>query len=143
MMFKTHLAVSLLIAIWLFPAFSYDSVSFLLMFMLGTLFPDIDSTRSFLGHFVKIGWFFRHRGIFHSIFLLLGFSALLYLSTGDIAVAFGLGYLLHMILDMMTKAGIRPFYPFRFRIRGFIRNNGLIENGILVASLIGCMILIL
>jgi len=47
------------------------------------------------------------------------------------------GYISHLIGDAITKEGIMPFYPFSgFRIKGFIRTGGLIEQILFIALMV-------
>jgi membrane-bound metal-dependent hydrolase YbcI (DUF457 family) len=123
MMFATHLAVSLT-AILILPQMQ----NYLAAFMLGALLPDIDSTKSLLGSRLKIfGWLFEHRGLFHSITMLLVLALPLYLVVPQAGLAFAAGYLIHLALDALTREGIMPFYPVGLRVRGFIRTGSIAE----------------
>lgn len=144
-MFRTHLAFSLMIASVVFPYFQIDTGPFLAVFILGTLVPDIDSARSLIGQsFPFIGWIFRHRGLFHSFLTLALLSSALGILLQDIAFAsaFALGYLSHLVLDMLNHQGIRPFYPLMYRIKGPIRTGSVFENGIFVVCIALCLVLL-
>ncbi len=90
----------------------------------GTLFPDIDTTKSLIGKILypiakPIAKRFGHRTITHSIpFATLTFIALKFIENtfqtiNNIAFIFFLAILSHLFFDMMTKAGIPLFYPFK------------------------------
>ena len=93
--------------------------------VVGSLFPDIDSSTSKLGKRVKpvskiISKLFGHRGFFHSlIFIGLLFLLLKHIfDTKNISqysviyIGFCCGCLLHLVCDMMTKGGVPLLYPF-------------------------------
>lgn len=122
MLGRTHL----LFGIFLCTFFTQPLVWFILL--LSSLFPDIDSTTSFLGRKAKfIGKTFEHRGFFHSFFFFIPFSLLLASYSWTYGVAFFLGCGSHLVLDMMTKQGLRLF-PFKKRLRGPIKVGGISEN---------------
>jgi inner membrane protein len=136
MMFWTHLVVSLLVALVTFPLLSIDTPLYLVIFLFAALFPDIDSASSFIGKRVKVvGWLFRHRGVFHSIWIPLAVGILVWSVDHRIAIAFMLGYLTHLAIDMLTYEGVMPFFPFHLRPHGFIRTNSLAEYVLLGCSL--------
>jgi len=146
MMFKTHIVVSLLVALLVFPLFSLNKGIFLLIFLFAALLPDIDTPSSFIGRRVKIiGWIFRHRGLFHSVFMLVALAALVYVLSYNrlYAIVFALGYLTHLIADMFTYEGIMPLYPLRLRIKGFIKTNSLSEKIIFVVCLVAGFVMLI
>jgi len=144
-MFKTHLVVSLLFALILFPFFSLDKGVFLVVFIIGALLPDIDTQTSFIGKKFKIfGWLFLHRGIFHSIWMLILLTGILWAFETNLALAFGLGYFSHLMLDSLNHAGIRPFHPLlKTRIKGYFKTNGIAEKTIFIFSLVLCFVILL
>ena len=148
-MFRTHLAFSLLIALLIITFFNIqDKIYFMIILVLASSFPDIDSDKSKIGRrfpiFSKlINLFFGHRGIFHSIFppLILLFT-FWYFDLFYIGLAIFIGYLTHLIADSITLEGINFLYPFSsFRIKGLIRTGSLIES-LLFFILLGFDILI-
>ncbi len=146
MMFRTHIVLSLLFALFIFPLFSINKGLYLLIFLFAALLPDIDNASSFIGKRVKIiGWVFRHRGIFHSFFMLLVLSSAVYIifnSTGY-AVVFALGYLSHLLADTLTREGVRPLFPLSLRVRGPLRSNSLTEKAIFIICLVLGFVLLL
>jgi inner membrane protein len=138
MMFRTHIVFSLLIALLIFPLFSLNKGIFLIVFLFAALLPDIDSAYSFIGGRVKlIGWVFRHRGLFHSFLMTALLSGIVYFFTNLVfAIVFVLGYISHLVLDMLNHEGIRPLYPFSFRLKGFIRTSSLAEYLLFTTCLI-------
>ena len=128
MLFKTHLAVALLIALILL--FFNVNIMFVVIFVIASLLADIDSPFSKIGKKVKIlNYMFAHRGFFHSLFALLIFSILLSFIDYLLALAFFLGYFLHLLLDSFTRQGIFLFFPFSTkRSKGKVKVGTLLEN---------------
>ncbi len=91
------------------------------------LLPDIDHPKSFLGQRLKwisrpIAKLFGHRGITHSLFAIIVCSILLcseWLLQTSIPVEFFhamiVGYISHVLGDMLTPAGIPLLWPYRRR----------------------------
>lgn len=115
---------------------------FLLMMLGGSILPDIDVSSSkinqwsgFLGK--VIAFFTTHRGIFHSpllfiiFFIILSYFWSTYYAWGLIA-----GYLTHMFGDGITRMGVQPFYPFKFKVRGPVTVGGLNEGIIAILLII-------
>lgn len=127
----------------------FASPLFIAATVIGSLLPDIDHTKSWIGKavFPLAKWLsknYGHRTITHSIFFLLG----VYLMSVFVEKNFREDYsvstillfamLSHLIFDMVTVAGIPLFYPFYknpcvlpanpdMRIRsGNIRQEGII-----------------
>ncbi len=125
MMFLTHIVVGLFIGlVYITKSNPSLPIFALALVLLGTVLPDIDSPRSKAKKRLGIlGIIVKHRGIFHSLLLpfLIGF--VLYDQLGfHYGFAFFLGYVVHLVLDAMTKSGIAFFYPFsKKKIRGSIR----------------------
>jgi inner membrane protein len=140
MRFRTHLVVSLLFALLTFPLFDLNKGVFLLIFLVASIVPDIDASGSLIGRHVPfIGWIFRHRGMFHSAGMAVALSIILYAFTGlAIASVFCLGYLTHLLADMLTPDGVALLFPLRWRVKGFIKTGSVAETMIfLVCMLIG------
>lgn len=110
MLGRTHLVFGLFICLVLVIVFSVN-IPFCLLLLFGSLFPDIDKSSSMLGRrFVPVSWFFRHRGFFHSFYALSLFSVMVYALSGYyLALAFFIGFLSHIFLDLFTKRGISLF----------------------------------
>jgi inner membrane protein len=112
---KTHVAFAALFAL---IALKYVAVShqilFFLLVLFGALLPDIDHPKSTIGKYFKIiGKLFKHRGIFHSLFALPLITLLVYwlFDTTRFTFPLLLGYTSHLIGDMLSKEGIKPFTP--------------------------------
>ncbi len=139
MLFRTHIVFSLVVY---FLISYYVEIPFyvLIFVLLATVFVDIDVKSSKFGnrwYFRPLQWVVRHRGIFHSLF----FAVLISLIIGGINlwVGFGffVGYLSHLFLDCFTRSGVRLFWPLRFKIKGFVRSGGIIEEVVFVLFLLG------
>ncbi len=117
---KTHLNTGILISLLLlfFWGISLETTILSIIFLIGLLFPDIDKMNSITGRKFKIiGFFFKHRGFFHSIYPVLILAYFLNFLNQYIAIFFSLGYMLHLIEDMFTKSGI-DLFMFGFKISG-------------------------
>ena len=145
MMFKTHVVAGALTGLALYSALpdaanvADDMVMAGMTIggaMFGSMFPDIDKPSSKLGRKVKpisyvINFLFGHRGFTHSLPFLVLFTAVawFYLSKNVDAdlffylkyaiVGFDIGFISHLILDIMTKEKIPLFYPFQSKKHGF------------------------
>lgn len=148
MLGRTHLLAGLILAIVLVHFFSHSFIIGLISFFLclfGSLLPDIDEKSSLIGrHFRLVSFFSRHRGFFHSLFALLLFTLPFYFlfQSPLPAISFMIAYFSHLLLDMMTKAGLR-LYPSRMKIRGFIKVGGFLEKIIFLLLLLLFILLLL
>lgn len=134
MIFLTHLALSVFVGLAFFP-------KEIIFCVLGGLLPDIDLATSIIGRKFRIfGWLFAHRGFFHTLYAALLFSLPLFFYSATAALAFFAGYLGHLLLDGLTKKGVRILPPF-FRIKGPLKTSGLGDYAILV--LLMCTIIVL
>lgn len=144
MLFYTHLLAGLFSAL-LFLNYSENKLIFIIVTMFFSVFADIDSSNSKVGKY----WFSKvltafssHRGIFHSLFFVGVFYIVFVSYLPIIALPFLVGYLTHLLLDVLTKRGLRLFYPFKFRLRGFVRVGKFFEVVFFVALLILTTILV-
>jgi len=138
MLLKTHLAISIFFILLLINSVE-SKLFFIIVALLSTYIPDIDSRYSTLGR-KKINrilqWFTKHRGVIHSFTFLLLITLLLTLFFPVLALGFFLGYGLHLFADSFTSEGIRPFYPFKKRVRGPVKTGGRFEIMFLVGFVI-------
>lgn len=96
---------------------------------LGSLLPDIDHPRSYLGSMfpflsVPISKLFGHRGFTHSLMAtsILGIATAYWWVSNPLF--FGgllLGYLSHLLADMTTPSGVPLLYPKKKRYKFFKR----------------------
>ena len=135
-MFYTHLVFSLFIALLSAKLFGIEQLYFIFIIALFGIIPDIDTHKSkvkipILSFILKT--IFKHRGIFHSVFIpILLFFVLSYLGYYIIGLAVLLGYLSHIFLDALTPSGIRLFWPLRFKVKGFIKTNSIMEKALFI-----------
>lgn len=106
--------------------------------VVGSLIPDLDHPKSVIGKRFKpiskgISKAFGHRGITHSPMALVVYSMLMLKLTKTPkeyyellfqygAIGSAVGYLSHLVLDMLTVGGIPLFYPIskkRFKLAKF------------------------
>lgn len=161
MMGRTHLAAG--ICVGGAAAYTLEPDLFIPAIAIGmatSLIPDIDHSSSLLGRYIKpVGWLLKHRGITHTVFFAVLFSAVcffyfipLFGFTDAISlsiVAFA-GVLSHLLLDVLAtkpKYGLPLFYvPFvnkRPKRYGFpitsslIYTNSLLERVVFRTGLLG------
>jgi inner membrane protein len=88
--------------------------------VLGALLPDIDHPKSWVGRRLRplstiLAMFLGHRGITHSLVAVAGCIALLLWQ--DVPFGFAaplvVGYLSHLIADLLTPGGLRLAWPLR------------------------------
>ena len=122
MTYKTHIigGVALAIAIneYLIPIEGIELVYYYGSAIVGSLLPDLDHPKSWISSktvilhypFRKLG----HRKATHSLFAAILLWAVLTLPFGINFVALGslLGYLSHLILDILNPTGVPLLYPF-------------------------------
>jgi len=141
MMGLTHVLVGLIIALIGKGYWTGDNIA-IVMVMLGSLLPDIDSENSLLGRKVKaIARLLEHRGFTHSLAGMLIFVAILQIALAVTGIqtsiaAFMYGYLSHLAIDALTVEGIMPLYPLKVRIQGPIETNSIYEKLIFTMLLI-------
>ena len=143
MLLKTHLLVGLFFALLFLP--TEDKFIFLAIVLISSIIPDIDSRFSKIGKkktFRILQFFVRHRGIVHSFTLLLIVSFIFVFIYPNFILPFFLGYGSHLLIDGLTRQGIRPFYPLRFKIKGVIRTGRRFETLVFVIFLIVDLILV-
>ena len=135
MMYYTHLAFGLLVALLSLDFFEIENnILFILTVLFFSVFPDIDERKSKIGKKNKlisgiINFIFGHRGLVHTIYIPLTSFFIFYNMNKKIGIAILLGYLSHLFLDGLTKAGIMPLYQLiNKRINGFFKTNSLMEK---------------
>lgn len=132
MLFKTHLALGFLGALFFLPDISYKLIFFPVV-IFACLLPDIDSVSSKLGQYRILRpfqWFLTHRGLLHSFTFCIFISILLSLFLPRVAFPFFLGYSIHLLADSVTSDGIRPWWPSKQTHEGRIRTGGTVEAGL-------------
>ena len=135
MMYYTHLAFGFLVSLLAINLFNIDNkILFVFIVLLFSIFPDIDERSSKIGKKYKfasgiINFLFGHRGFFHSIYIPLILYFIFYNVNHEIGIAILAGYFSHLLMDAITRHGIRPLYPIINRkINGFVKTNSLLEK---------------
>jgi len=142
MLFRTHLAFSFLIGLYIIDFLKTNHILFMLILLFFSVFLDIDesSSRIFkkLKPFSYPALLFGHRKIFHTIYFPIAIAGTLFiLNLKLLSFAVLIGYLLHLILDMLTRKGINLFYPLtKKRIKGFVKVGSLIEKIIFIILIV-------
>ena len=138
MLWKTHLSISLAVALIVFPSITHK-ILFIPIVLLANFIPDIDSKESIFGkriYFRPLQWIFSHRGIIHSYTFCTLISLVLALAYPPVALPFFLGYASHLIADSFTLDGIQPFWPIKSKVQGVVRTGSILEKQIFVISVI-------
>jgi inner membrane protein len=73
-----------------------------------------------------------HRGAFHSWLGVLIYSIYLYMFLPIIIGSFVYGYVSHLFLDILTKSGLKVFYPSEFKIKGFLKSDGMFNTILII-----------
>ena len=122
MLFRTHIVFSLAVYFLLnhFLVMPFWVLGFVLF---ATAFVDIDIKNSKFGNhwfFRPLQWLTRHRGVLHSLVACIFLS----LVVGSFSLwggfGFFVGYISHLFLDCLTVLGVRLFWPFGFKVKGFV-----------------------
>ena len=148
MLARTHLVFGFLIALWLKPMITTNNIYIFFAFvLLGTLIPDIDSENSLINSKIPIiprilAIFLKHRGIFHSIYLAILFSGLIwFFISKPYGFALFVGYSSHLMIDGFTRDGVNLLHPLsQLKIEGPIETGKIVEHVILVI-LIGLIVI--
>ncbi len=101
----------------------------ILILILSTLIPDIDSSTSTLGKKTKVfSILFKHRGFFHSLLFFCLIYLLLFFPMKTGYIEFSIGYLSHIFMDFFNYKGVYFFWPLGLKIKGFMKTNSLTEK---------------
>jgi inner membrane protein len=138
MLNRTHFAITLFFVLLLLPLVQFKT-SFIILALVFTLIPDVDTSASFIGKykiFRPVQFFVKHRGFFHSfLFLIIGVLFFLFFYPIG-AFGFFIGYSSHLMADSFTLEGVRLFYPLKKKSTGSIRSGGKSEATVFVVFLI-------
>lgn len=138
MMLKTHLALTVLVAVMFLSRVS-NKFLFIFVILIATIIPDIDTGFSTAGKNIflrPLQFFVKHRGIFHSFSFCIVASFLVAYWLPQAALAFFLGYGFHLFLDSFTSEGIMPFWPWRKVSSGIFKTGGRVETSLFVILLV-------
>jgi inner membrane protein len=144
MLWKTHLAIGLAVALYFSSKVTYPLV-FIPVVLLASIFPDIDSGFSYLGRkriFRPVQMVSYHRGIIHSYTVAIIISVVFAFFYPIFALPFFLGYSLHLFADSFTSDGIRPFWPLKKISKGRISVGGKIDKTIFYTFVLIDLVLI-
>jgi inner membrane protein len=141
MKYQTHILFAFLVAIHLKDYFNAD-IWFVILVFLGSLLPDLDESKSFIGRRVfLVPWLskllFGHRGIYRSLLFgtIVGFLVGLFAGYAH-GVAIFVGYVSHLLLDGLTEEGVVLVWPLKWRLKGWIKVGGLLEKALFIVILL-------
>ncbi len=144
MIFRTHLIIALSFGLFIIR-FVDNKILFMIMLIIGAIFPDIDSEKSYLGKsmmFRPVQFFIKHRGIVHSLFFGSFAAMILALIYPGLGFGFLLGFFLHILADSFTREGVVPLYPIKKRIHGKIITGGVFEETLFIIFFIFSLLLL-
>lgn len=144
MMFKTHAVLGAMGILFFLPYINYK-FTFCIFAFVATLLPDLDSMSSYVGnrwYLRPFQWATKHRGVLHSFTFCLLVSIVFAFIIPVLSFPFFLGYSIHLIADMVTSEGIRPFWPFKDEVEGKILTGGNIEKGIFYGVILADVLLL-
>ncbi|SDL95007.1 inner membrane protein [Bacillus sp. OK048] len=116
-MYKTHLATSIAVGAGLATVISFPfTVWYLGGISLGSLLPDIDEPRSFIGRKSFgladiVNKWYGHRGATHSLFAWSLLTILICFFNSPFTLGLSLGYLFHIAGDYFSRSGVPLFMP--------------------------------
>lgn len=125
MQFRTHISTSLCMGIGVVAITNVEpTLGFLSGVVIGSLMPDLDEPKSYLGRrslgisFI-LNKMFGHRGFTHSLSASFLLFILYFIFSNDFVLGMSFGYLFHIIGDFFSKSGVPLLLPFnrkRFKI---------------------------
>ncbi len=130
MLIRTHVMFAIFLVLIFFQHVS-NRFLFLIMVLVGTVVPDLDTNRSSYGRhliFRPMQFFMKHRGVLHSFTTAALLSLLIAVFFPVASFGFFLGYVGHLIIDSFTPDGIRPFWPLKYGSVGPVRTGGRLEE---------------
>lgn len=117
MMSKTHIAFGLLTGLVITKVtkdYNYNYYEYVPGLILGSTAPDIDTGQSWVSQVIpyvddKLRRFglLKHRGLTHGISGIVAMIILYFLVKNQFMLGFGIGYIGHCLLDMLTDIKIR------------------------------------
>lgn len=138
MLLKTHLMIALFVVILFFQHVN-NKITFIIMVMVATVIPDLDTNLSSWGRhsvFRPIQFFVKHRGVFHSITFALVVSFIISVFYPILSLGFFMGYALHIFCDSFTKEGVQPFWPIKAKSKGVLRSGGKVEETLFLVMIL-------
>ena len=128
MLWRTHLLFGLVCGIFLQKYLGVQNLyAYYGLVLFGSLLPDIDHPKSFLGRRIWpiskiISFFSKHRGILHSLLFGIIICLLMFkFFNPGYGIALFIGFFSHLLSDAFSKEGINFLYPIaKLRLSGFI-----------------------
>ncbi|MGG3874599.1 metal-dependent hydrolase [Brevibacillus laterosporus] len=145
MKYKTHIAFSTLagvcVAKFLDIPFQTDYV---MGVAVGSLLPDIDHPKSYIGKKLSktsrvMSKTLGHRGLTHALPFWLCLFPLGFFMKENVFLGLWIGYLFHIVGDLLTVAGVPLFYPFskaRIKLPLAFKTGSSVEKGVFIACLL-------
>lgn len=150
MLMKTHVIGGVALGLYAAQVLPHDPILLTGAAAFGALLPDIDHAGSTLGRKVPfaaktIRGIFGHRTFTHSIAGIGGAAWLMSLLPIHPAIFSGviIGIISHIVLDAITKDGVKLFWPFPIKVGiPLVRTGGPLETFIGIALIILCVYLL-
>jgi len=139
MLFRTHIVFSLTV-FFLLSYYIMMPWYVLIFVLLATAFVDIDIKNSRAGnrwYLRPLQFFTKHRGVLHSLVFALLLSLIIASISQWAGFGFFVGYVSHLFLDCLTRSGVKLFWPLGFKIKGFVKSGGIVEQVVFVLLLLG------
>lgn len=117
MRYYTHIITSLAGVTALAPYLNlHISVPLVSGVLIGSVLPDIDESRSYIGKRIPffsrpVNLLFGHRGITHSAIACIAAGLMAFTLQHGFTTGLFLGYLFHVAGDLFSKAGVPLFAP--------------------------------
>ena len=126
MMRKTHIAIGAVTTLVLIADTNLGTIPSIIG-MAGCVAPDVDKK-------IRV----KHRGISHSLIIVAVLYILISILNKNIAIAFCINYLLHIIADCLTVMGCQLLFPFSNKNYGLklFKTNGFIEKIVYIIILL-------
>ncbi len=137
MLVRTHVVFAIFFILIFFQYVS-NSWIFVIMTMIATIIPDLDSKFSSYGRhliFRPLQFFVKHRGIVHSFTTACLLSLLVAAFYPVASLGFFLGYGVHLLCDSFTKEGIQPFWPLKMKSCGPITSGGRFDETLFITMI--------
>jgi inner membrane protein len=134
-MIRTHLAITFFFIILFIQHIGgiYNKILFVVFILISSIFPDIDVRHSTIGRNKLLRPFqllIKHRDVIHSLTFCLVLTLILLFIYPIIALAFFIGYSIHLFIDSFTPEGIAFFWPYQKRSKGKVKTNGVVDKSV-------------
>lgn len=120
MKFQTHIVGGVVLGVLCSYSLDYPIASTVIYYggvIAGSLLPDIDHPKSFIGKKIRpvsksFHKLFGHRTFTHSLFTVIIFLEIIRITQYDpLLIGLTLGIISHILLDLLTPQGVALFYP--------------------------------